>query len=216
MKRVNIFAGHYGSGKTNIAIAFAKKLASEGKKTVVCDLDIVNPYYRTKDSEEELKEYGIELLSSPFASSNVDLPALPSSFYRIVEEMDAYFILDVGGDDRGALALGRYAPQIKEENNYDMFYVVNFLRPLNRNAETAVEVMKEIELACNVGFTAIAQNTNLGVETTEDIIKKGYEEALKLSRLTGLPIAFNSVERSFASIDLPNVLPLALQKRPID
>lgn len=216
MKRVNIFAGHYGSGKTNIAVSFAKRLASEGKKVVVCDLDIVNPYYRTKDSEDDLKNYGIELLSSPFASSNVDLPALPSSFYRIVEEKDSYFVLDVGGDDRGALALGRYVPGIKEENDYDMFFIVNFLRPLSRDAEAAVEVMAEIKAACGIDFTAIINNTNLGSETTENIIKDGYNEAIRLSRKSGLPVAYNTVERSFSDIDLPNVLTLTLQKRPID
>ena len=216
MKRVNIFAGHYGSGKTNIAVSFAKKLAKEGKKVVVCDLDIVNPYYRTKDSEEDLKTYGIELLSSPFASSNVDLPALPSSFYRIVEEKDTYFILDVGGDDRGALALGRYVPGILEENNYDMFFVVNFLRPLSRDYQAAIEVMAEIEAACGVKFTAVVNNTNLGAETTEEVIKRGYEEAMALSKKTSLPVAYNTVERSFANIDLPDVLLLTLQKRPIE
>jgi len=217
MKRVNIFAGHYGSGKTNIAVSFAKKLAQEGKKVVVCDLDIVNPYYRTKDSEDDLNAHGIELLSSPFASSNVDLPALPSAFYRIVEEKSSYFILDVGGDDRGALALGRYTPGILEENNYENYFVVNFLRPLSRDAKTATEVMAEIVQASGIPFTAIANNTNLGAETTPEIIKNGYEEAKILSSLCGLPIAFNSVEKSLADkVEIPDVLPLTLQKRPID
>ena len=217
MKRVNIFAGHYGSGKTNIAVSFAKELAKQGKKVVVCDLDIVNPYYRTKDSEDDLNACGIELLSSPFASSNVDLPALPSSFYRIVEETTSYFILDVGGDDRGALALGRYAPGILEENNYEAYFVVNFLRPLSPDAESAKEVIDEIEAACKIPFTAIANNTNLGVETTPEIVKNGYAEAQKLSKMTGLRIAFNSIEKSLAdAVDVPDKLSLTLQKRPID
>ena len=217
IKRVNVFCGHYGSGKTNVAVTFAKTLAAQGKKVVVCDLDIVNPYYRTKDSEEDLARLGIELLSSPFASSNVDLPALPSSFYRIVEEKSSYFVLDVGGDDRGALALGRFVPAMLEENNYNMFLVVNFLRPLSRTVSDVMGVMDEITAACGVRFTAVINNTNLGAETTPDVVYNGYQQALDLSKACGLPIAYNTVERMVSSkVNLPNLLPLTLQKRPID
>ena len=124
-KRVTIFAGHYGSGKTNIAVNYALHLAREGKKVCIADLDIVNPYFRTKDSEEELTAAGVDLISPQFANSNVDLPALPAEAYRLVEDRSAYGIMDIGGDDRGAYALGRYVPAMVEENNYRMVYVAN-------------------------------------------------------------------------------------------
>ena len=114
-KRVTLFAGHYGSGKTNIAVNYALHLAGEGKKVCIGDLDIVNPYFRTKDSAKELEEAGVDLISPQFANSNVDLPALPAEAYRLVEDKSIYAILDIGGDDRGAYALGRYTPYILEE-----------------------------------------------------------------------------------------------------
>ena len=106
-KRVTLFAGHYGSGKTNIAVNYALRLAREGKKVVIADLDIVNPYFRTKDSAAELAAAGVELISPQFANSNVDLPALPAEAYRLVEDRSVYAVMDIGGDDRGAYALGR-------------------------------------------------------------------------------------------------------------
>ena len=116
-KRLTLFAGHYGSGKTNIAVNYALHLAREGKEVCIADLDIVNPYFRTKDSEKELLVAGIKLVSPQYANSNVDLPALPAESYRLVQDKSTYGIMDIGGDDRGAYALGRYADAIKKEND---------------------------------------------------------------------------------------------------
>ena len=107
MKRVTLFCGHYGSGKTNIAVSYALRLRAEGKTVTVADLDIVNPYFRTKDSRADFEAAGIRLIASEYANSNVDIPALPSELYRVTAEREAYAVLDVGGDDRGALALDR-------------------------------------------------------------------------------------------------------------
>ena len=105
-KRITIFAGHYGSGKTNIAVNFALGLREEHDKVSIADLDIVNPYFRTKDSEKILAEKGIRLISSEYANSNVDVPALPAEAYSIIDDLSVRAVIDVGGDDRGALALG--------------------------------------------------------------------------------------------------------------
>ena len=136
-KRITLFAGHYGSGKTNIAVNYALHLASEGKKVCIGDLDIVNPYFRTADSADELKSAGVELISPQFANTNVDLPALPAEAYRLVADKSIYAIMDIGGDDRGAYALGRYVPAILEENNYRMAFVANCNRPLTRTPQDA-------------------------------------------------------------------------------
>jgi len=127
MKRITVFAGHYGSGKTNLAVNYAVKQKKEGKEVSICDLDIVNPYFRTKDSAKILEKEGIELISLPFANSNVDLPALPSEVYGLVQRLDRNVIIDLGGDERGALAMGRFTPYILKENNYDMFFCGKFL-----------------------------------------------------------------------------------------
>ena len=165
-KRVTLFCGHYGSGKTNLAVNYAFWMKAQGLPVSIADLDVVNPYFRTGDSAEDLKEAGIDIVTLPFANSNVDLPALPSEIYGLVQRHDKYAVLDVGGDDRGAYALGRFVPYILEENNFDMFFVANFFRPLTRTAEQAFEIMHEIEGACGIPFTAIINNSNLGRETT--------------------------------------------------
>ena len=217
MKRVFLFAGHYGSGKTNIAVNFALKLHAEGEKVQIADLDIVNPYFRTKDSAEELEAAGIPLISPAYANSNVDLPALPQEVYSLVQNRSFCAIMDIGGDERGALALGRYRSYILEENNYEMVFVANFYRPLTRTAEEALEVMREIEAAGGIPFTAIVNNSNIGAETTIEDITATQKEVEKLSKLTGLPVLFTAVKEDLAKgMNGENILPLKLQKKIID
>ena len=216
-KRLTLFAGHYGSGKTNIAVNYALHLAGEGKKVCIADLDIVNPYFRTKDSAKVLEEAGVHLISPQFANTNVDLPALPAEAYRLVTDRQTYGIMDIGGDDRGAYALGRYVPGILEENNYRMVFVANASRPLTRSPEDAMEVMHEIEAACGLKFTDLVNNTNLGDLTTAETVlrSQGYME--KLSALSGLPVFATTAKADVAAqLPLPDVLPLVLQEKYFD
>ena len=216
-KRVTLFAGHYGSGKTNIAVNYALHLAREGKKVAIADLDIVNPYFRTKDSAAELAAAGVDLISPQFANSNVDLPALPAEAYRLVEDKSIFSIMDIGGDDRGAYALGRYVPGILEENNYRMIFVANASRPLTRTPEDAMEVMGEIEAACGLKFTDLVNNTNLGDLTTAETVLASQEYMEKLSQLSGLPIFATTAKTDVAEkLSLPDVLPLTLQEKYFD
>ncbi|MBR6701877.1 MAG: hypothetical protein IKI78_01905 [Clostridia bacterium] len=214
-KRVTLFCGHYGTGKTNAAVNYAFYLKRAlGKNVKIADMDIVNPYFRTKDSEKELGEAGIELISPHYANTNVDLPALPQELYGLFEFRDSYAVLDIGGDDRGAYALGRFAPLILEENDYDNFFVANFYRPLTANAADAFEVMKEIEAAGKVPFTGIVNNSNLGDETAaEDILKK-IPLAEELAAMSGLPVVMTTAKRNIAeTLGIENVLPLDLQAK---
>ena len=216
MKRVLLMAGHYGSGKTNIAVNLAMKLKKEGKPVVIADLDIVNPYYRTKDSRDELEEAGIPLISSAYANSNVDVPALPQELYSIFANKDNYAIMDIGGDDRGALALGRYTPFILEEDNYEMYFVLNCFRPLTRTVEDAIGVMREIEEAGGIRFTGIINNSNLGAETTPEDVTGSAAFAEELAAASGLPVCFTTVwEELFDRVSdkIPNVLLLHLQDK---
>ena len=213
-KRVTLFAGHYGSGKTNIAVNYALRLAGEGRRTAIADLDIVNPYFRTADSARELAAAGVELISPQFANSNVDLPALPAEAYRLVEDRSLYAVLDIGGDDRGAYALGRYAPYILEEGNYRMAFVANFSRPLTRTPEEAREVLREIEAAGGVPFTDIVNNTNLAHETTAELVQASAGLAEQLGALSGLPVWLTAAEEHVAA-RLPGraVLSMRLQEK---
>ena len=217
-KRLTLFAGHYGSGKTNIAVNYALHLAKEGKKVVIADLDIVNPYFRTKDSEKVLTAAGIDLVSPQFANSNVDLPALPAEAYRLVTDRSVYGIMDIGGDDRGAYALGRYVPAIREEGNYRMVFVANCYRPLTRTSEEAMEVMGEIEQACGLRFTDIINNSNLGTETTPETVLQSQSYIEKLCKLSGLPLFATTAEDKVAEkLQLPGaVIPMQLQEKYFD
>ena len=213
-KRLTLFAGHYGSGKTNIAVNYAMQLASEGKKVLIADLDIVNPYFRTKDSEDELREAGVELVSLKFANTNVDLPALPAESYRLVRDKSCFGVMDIGGDDRGAYALGRFAPSILEENDYRMAFVANCYRPLTATAEDAFEILKEIESAAGIRFNCIVNNSNLGEETDEATLRSSFGYIEELCRISGLPLWMHTAEKSVAEkiTDAP-VMPLSLQKK---
>ena len=218
-KRLTLFAGHYGSGKTNIAVNCALKLAGEGKQVCIADLDIVNPYFRTKDSAAVLEKAGVKLISPQFANSNVDLPALPAEAYRLVTDKSIYGIMDIGGDDRGAYALGRYVPAIKEEGNYRMVFVANACRPLTRTPEEAMEVMREIEAACGLSFTDLINNTNLGTETTPETVLEARDYMARLSELSGLPIFATTAETAVAKAlagRIDNVLSLQLQEKYFD
>ena len=138
-KRIILLSGHYGSGKTNIAVNLAFMLKKTHERVTIADVDIVNPYFRTSDSRRELEENGIRLICSEFAGSNVDLPALPASIYAVTADPSQAAVIDVGGDDRGALALGRLRDQILEENNYEMLFVINRFRPLTQDADKEAE-----------------------------------------------------------------------------
>ncbi len=216
-KRLTLFAGHYGSGKTNIAVNYAMLLAEEGKKVCIADLDIVNPYFRTKDSERELEEKGVSLISSRYANSNVDLPAIPAESYRLVQDKSVFGVVDIGGDDRGAYALGRFADAIKNEGNYRMAFVLNRYRPLTSTVSDAVEIMREIEAACGVKFNCIVNNSNIGSETTKENILESVAFAEEVSLATGLPIWLHTAEKGIAEgiSEIP-IMPLTLQKKYFD
>ena len=219
MKRLTLFCGHYGSGKTNLAVNYTLTLAREGKSVVIGDLDIVNPYYRTKDSTELLTDAGIEVISLPYANTNVDLPSLPSAAYGLVQDRSRYAILDIGGDARGAYALGRFRAYILEENDFENLFVVNFCRPLTPDAESALEIMREIETAAGIPFTGIVNNTNLGALTEAETVLSSVEKALALSRISGLRLVMTGIEQSLLpalSGKIPDLLPMRLQKRPVD
>ena len=189
-KRLTLFAGHYGSGKTNIALNYARWLKRQGLPVTIADLDIVNPYFRTKDSEDILKEAGVRLISPRFANSNVDLPYLPAEVAAIFNG-ENISVIDVGGDDSGAIALGQYAARI-ENAGYDMFLVLNARRYLTLEPDEAVAILHEIEAASSLRFTGLINNTNLGHESTAEIVTqaRGYVESV--ARATGLPLVATS------------------------
>ena len=215
-KRVLLLCGHYGSGKTNIAVNLAQAIKREYPIVTLADLDIVNPYFRSKDSAAELEEAGIRLICSNYANSNVDIPALPSDLYALTDDRRMRAIIDVGGDDRGALVLGRLAPSILEENDYEMLMVINCYRPLTRDAASTVEVMREIECAGGIRFTALVNNSNLGVETTAEDVLESMRYADEVAAMSGLPVVLTTADERLQNElqdKIPNLFSLKLQKK---
>jgi len=197
-QRLTIFAGHYGSGKTSIAVSFALHRRSRGENVVIGDLDIVNPYFRTSDSRERLEAAGVELVCSRHAGSNLDIPALPKELYAVVSDKSRTAVLDVGGDDVGAVALGRFASLVQAANDYEMLFVVNFFRPLMRTAEEALAILHEVEAASGLRFTGIVHNSNIGTETMAEHVLSAVPKLEELSKTSGLPVVMTAVTEQTA------------------
>ena len=195
-RRITIFAGHNGSGKTLIVTNRALALrAAIGGTVIAADMDTVKPYFRTVDAREELECAGIRVIAPELANSSVDLPTLPGEMRAMFDQPDAHSLLDVGGDDAGAIALGQYEAEIRRAG-YDMFLVVNPYRVFTRTPEAAMEILRDIERVSKLTFTGIVHNPNLGVETTEQTIADAADFARRLSALSGLPIAATAFLRT--------------------
>ena len=215
-KRIVLLSGHYGSGKTNIAVNLAFYLKNFRENLAIADVDIVNPYFRTKDSQRELEEAGIRLICSEYANTNVDLPALPQEVYAVTDNPDMSAIIDVGGDDRGALALGRWSERMLAEDNYEMLLVINCYRPLTRDCASTIEVMREIETASKMPFTGIINNSNLGEETTAEDVLASMDYAREICEAARLPLKMTTVhERLCNELEgkIENLFPLRLQRK---
>ena len=194
MKKVTIITGHYGSGKTNLSVNLALELAESGKKVTVVDLDIVNPYFRTADFGELFNDRNINLITPMYANSNLDIPAISFDIERLTND-DGYLIIDVGGDDSGSTALGRYKAvfdKLSKSNDIDMLYVINKYRLLTQTPEEAVELMREIEYTARFKHTGIINNSNLGEETDIQTVLESIDYADKVSEQTNLPVVFTS------------------------
>ena len=215
-KRLTVLCGHYGTGKTNCAVNMALDLKRQYPKVAVADLDIVNPYFRTKDSESEFAAAGIELICSRYANTNLDIPALPENLYRITEDRDTKMILDIGGDDSGAIVLGRLAPAILQENDYEMLTVINKYRPLTPDVESTTEVLREIEASSRIPFTGIVNNSNLGEETTAEDVIASVQYAEDVASAMGIPVVLTTVKADLyeeLAGKIPNLFSLRLQKK---
>jgi len=215
-KRIVLLCGHYGSGKTNVAVNLATRLREVHERVTLADLDIVNPYFRSNDSREDLERAGVRLICSAYANTNVDIPALPQELYAITDDTSHRAVLDIGGDDRGALVLGRIAQSILTENDYEMLLVINRYRPLTRDAVSTLEVMREIEAAGKIRFTGLVNNSNLGGETTEDDVLASLSYAEEVSSLAGIPVVMTAVSEQLyeaLSEKIPHPFPLRLQKK---
>lgn len=189
--RITVICGHYGCGKTNLALNLALETSKRGERVSLADLDVVNPYFRSSEYRELLKQGGVRLIAPVFAGTTLDTPTLPPELYSLFEPDSGTVFLDAGGDDAGVTALGWLHEQLVE-SGYEMLYVINRYRALSQTPEEAAALLSEIEGASRLKATGIVNNSNLGLETTPEILLSALPFAQKTAELLGLPLLWST------------------------
>ena len=195
---ITIITGHFGSGKTEIALNLAFQQAEKGKCVQIYDIDVVNPYFCSKDKKEELEKQGIEVIASPKELSNAELSVVPAEFLSIFSNQNKESIVDVGGDDMGATVLSQYRERF-EKCGYEMYFVINTKRLQTSTAEDIENYILAIEKASRLKITHLINNTNLGSKTTIDHILQSYAVVKEVSLKTNLPVKYTVVKAQLAS-----------------
>lgn len=203
-KRVRIIIGHYGSGKTEFSVNYAIRLAESGKKVALADLDVVNPYFRSREKVDLLQSYGIETNSSYVKGSGSDLPSISANILGPLQNKEYNFVMDVGGDSIGARTLGRYK-QYLVSGDYDMFCVVNANRPETQTVEGVIHHIRTIEATSRAKVTGLVNNTHLLRHTTVEDVLRGQELCEAVSKKLNIPIKYVSAIESIVD-DLPKDL----------
>lgn len=215
-RKIYLITGHYGSGKTNFAVNLALDQRKQGKSVTLVDLDIVNPYFRSADFAAMLTEQGIGVVSPIYANSNLDIPALSGAVDAVFDNGGDCVIIDVGGDDAGAIALGRYAPAIAR-HDYALWYVVNRCRYLTQTPEEALSVLGEIAAVSRLRPTGVVNCSNLGEETTPETVCGSVNFAAEVARLAGVPMEHTVYDRRLGKLDVPGAYPVDVYvKKPWD
>jgi len=218
MKKITIITGHYSSGKTNLAVNLALNLADKGETVTIVDFDIVNPYFRTADFALLFQEHDVKLAASMYANTSLDIPAISFDMECMAYE-PGYLIVDVGGDDAGAIGLGRYAQSFANyaPEQLDMWYVVNCYRYLTESPSEALELMHEIETVSRLHHTGIINNSNLGAETTAETIRMAQDYGEKIAAQANLPLVYQTFPKKLTE-DVGNIahpFPLEVYVQPV-
>lgn len=190
-KRIRVIVGHYGSGKTEFAVNYAFQLAEQGEKTALVDLDIANPYFRSRERQQQLEEKGIRVYSNTFGYDiTADLPAITARIKAPLEDAACHTVVDAGGDDLGARILIQFEKYWKTAD-CDLFCVVNANRPETDTVDGALNHIIRIEQETNLKITGLINNTHLLNETTAEDIIKGYQLCSALSEKLDTPLKYN-------------------------
>ncbi|MEC9488022.1 MAG: hypothetical protein UMV23_00830 [Halanaerobium sp.] len=193
-RRINIFCGNYGSGKTEIAINYSLAMKERYPRVAIVDLDIVNPYFRSREAGEILESAGVDVIQPEGALAHADLPAISPEILGKLSRPDYQMVFDVGGDDTGAVALGSYFSKISREP-YDLFFVINPYRPFTGQTEGVEEILVDVQRASRLEVTKLVSNPNLGRDTTAAEVQSGHRRVLKMADELELPVAYLTVLR---------------------
>lgn len=218
--KLTIIVGHYGSGKTEFSVNYAEYMQSQGENVAIADLDIVNPYFRSREIADELNSKGIRVIASSLSvkdSNSIDLPSVSAEFNALTQT-DKYFgIIDVGGNPVGATALGRFSENI-EKIDYKMWMVVNANRPETTTVQQVVDFMEGIELKSKLKINGLVNNTHLVRETSEQDILAGNKLVREVSEYTGLPVVYASYIEDMVDMSKYDIagkkFPMKLLMRP--
>lgn len=189
--RITIFTGHFGSGKTEVSVNYAFQLAKAGKKTVIVDLDIVNPFFRTADAKKPLEDSGIKVITPVYANTNVDVPSLPAAINSVFEDRSYHVVLDVGGDDLGARVLSRYNEEIFKEDHIH-YFVINTRRPMTRTPGEIERMIDEIQGSARLPVDSFVNNANLLGSSSPEVLAEASEVIGKVSEKLGIPVGLVS------------------------
>jgi len=187
MARITVLVGNYGSGKTELSLNLAAALRGRGHATALVDLDIVNPYFRSAERREWLEAQGIRVIAPVFALTTVDIPALPAEVQSIFDQTHERVVIDVGGDDTGAAALGRYAHRLSADDT-KLLFVINACRPLSADEDSVLDLLARVGQRCRMRPHGLINNTNLGDESDLDSLLAGQRMIERVSARCGIPI----------------------------
>jgi len=193
LPRIRIFAGPFGTGKTEVAINYALALASRDEAITLTDLDVVTPYFRSRDMAARLEESDVAVVAPPDLTKRIPLPAITARMWGTMERRDGVTVVDVGGDAQGARAIGQFKASI-ERSGYIMYLVLNPYRPFNATVQRIAQTIKDVEENSRLKTTALVSNPNLIAETTLQIVSEGHGLVEEASEALGLPIAFLCIE----------------------
>lgn len=195
--RITIIGGAFGSGKTEFAISYTKYLKTEfSGKIGLVDLDIVNPYFRSRDLTAQLDQTGIKVVSSEPGMEYADIPALSPQIYSFLQDRSYRVVFDVGGDPVGARTLGRFNQYFRAEPS-DFWIVINPFRPDTRTTDQVAKMIEGLQNAARIQATGLVANINLGRDTTLEIWQQGLPMIQEISARMDLPIIFQAVEEGF-------------------
>ncbi len=213
----HILTGRIGSGKTEIAVNLAIKMAQSNIDTILFDLDIVKPYVRIRDIKEKLNKFPFKIIAPPDITKTLDLPILPPYIVGALMNKKGQKIIDLGGDSYGAGSFAQFR-NILTNTDYDLMFVINTKRPGTSTPDEIIDSIKEIEFASRMNVTSLILNTNLRWETTREIFKQGLKIVEEVSKRTKKPIRFACIADEYAEyadgIDL-SVLKLNLFVDPL-